>query len=370
VLVFLVDGKRGLRQTWPVALVAGGVFGLAQFVTSNFFAVELTDVVAAVATVGAVLLMLRVWKPKEIVGHSTGDEAGSAGSARTGSAPAAPAAGGSGSAPAVSVPAGSAPAATLVQTVTATERHSGRTILSATAPYLTIIAIFSLAQIPAVKAWLLANGSVVFDWPGLDVVDSEGNAAGSQVFRLDHLRATGSLLFLSGLVTMAIYKIAPREGLKAFGRTVKQLRWTIVTVMAVLALSFVMNLSGQTASMGNALASTGSLFVVLSPALGWLGVALTGSDTSSNSLFGLLQVTAANSAGLNPVLVAAANSSAGVMGKMLSVQNLAVAAAAVGLKDAESTLLRKLIGWSLGLLAFITVLIVLQSTPVLGWMVP
>jgi lactate permease len=149
-----------------------------------------------------------------------------------------------------------------------------------------------------------------------------------------------------------------------------QLRWTIVTVTAVLALSFVMNLSGQASTLGVALASTGGFFALLSPLLGWIGVALTGSDTSSNSLFGQLQVSAANSAGLSPVLMAAANSSAGVLGKMLSLQNLAVAAAAVGLAGAESTLLRKLIGWSLGLLVLMTLLIWLQSTPVLSWMVP
>jgi lactate permease len=131
-----------------------------------------------------------------------------------------------------------------------------------------------------------------------------------------------------------------------------------------------MNLSGQTTSLGLALASAGGFFALLSPVIGWIGVALTGSDTSSNSLFGQLQVAAAEQTGLPPVLMAAANSSAGVMGKMLSLQNLAVASAAVGLEGAESTLFRKLLGWSLALLAVMIVLVLLQSTPVLGWMVP
>jgi lactate permease len=144
----------------------------------------------------------------------------------------------------------------------------------------------------------------------------------------------------------------------------------VVTVTAVLGLSFVMNLSGQTATLGLALASAGGVFAAISPVLGWLGVALTGSDTSSNSLFGQLQVTAAEHTGLPAVLMAAANSSAGVMGKMLSLQNLAVAAAAVGVVGSESALFRRLLGWSLALLAIITLLIVLQSTPILGWMVP
>ena len=149
----------------------------------------------------------------------------------------------------------------------------------------------------------------------------------------------------------------------------KQLRWTIVTVTAVLGLSFVMNLSGQTSTLGTALASAGGFFVVLSPLIGWIGVAITGSDTASNSLFGQLQVTAAAATGLPPVLMAAANSSAGVLGKMLSLQNLAVASAAVGLEGSENQLFRKLVPWSLGLLALITLLIVLQSS-VLLWMVP
>ena len=366
VLVFLVDGKRGMRETWPVALVAGLVFGLTQFVVSNFLAFEVTDVVAAVLTVGAVLLMLRLWQPK----HSPADEQAADGdAARSGRRAPVPApAGGSD---------GAAPAATAlaVEELELTSEHglvhrSPARVLKATAPYLAIIAIFTIAQIPAVKSWLATSGTVGFSWPGLHVLGSDGKPAGNQVFHLDHLKATGTLLFLSGLVTMAIYRIGPREGALAFGRTIKQLRWTIVTVASVLALSFVMNLSGQTSTLGFALASTGAFFVVLSPVIGWIGVALTGSDTSSNSLFGLLQVTAAKSAGLQPVLMAAANSAAGVMGKMLSVQNLAVAAAAVGLKDGEHILLRKVIWWSLGLAAFVTVIIVLQSTPILGWMVP
>jgi lactate permease len=177
-------------------------------------------------------------------------------------------------------------------------------------------------------------------------------------------------LFISGLITMALYKISVRKAFAIYWATLKQLRWTIVTVTAVLGLSFVMNLSGQTNSLGVALASAGGFFVLLSPVIGWIGVALTGSDTSSNSLFGLLQVTAANEVGLPAVLMAAANSSAGVLGKMLSLQNLAVAAAAVGLEGSENTLFRKLLPWSLGMLVFITIIIVLQSTAVLGWMVP
>ena len=138
----------------------------------------------------------------------------------------------------------------------------------------------------------------------------------------------------------------------------------------MLALAYVMNASAQTTSIGLFVAGAGGALVFLSPVLGWLGVAVTGSDTSANALFGSLQVTAAQGAGLPPELLAAANSSGGVLGKMLSPQNLTIAAAAVKLEGQEGVILRKVIGWSLGMLVVLAVLIALQATPVLGWMLP
>ncbi|WP_226760038.1 L-lactate permease [Arthrobacter sp. SO3] len=371
ILVFIVDGKRGLRQTWPVALVSGIVFGLAQFLASNFFVVELTDVVAAILTVAAVLLMLRFWQPAEIIGMNdvAGSDAAdvalvSAGKqTRTGY-------GTSSGLGGVSRGGAAAQAGTPEKTGGAAVRPPNGEVWMAVAPYLIIMAVFSIAQIPVVKSWLTSVGSVTFEWPGLDAVDPDGHPVSAHKFKLDHLKATGTLLLISGMITMALYRLAPRRGIRIYRDTLSQLRWTIVTVTSVLALAFVMNVSGQTNSLGIALASAGGFFAFISPLLGWIGVALTGSDTSSNSLFGQLQVTAAQQTGLSPTLMAASNSSAGVLGKMLSLQNLAVASAAVGLDGAESVLFRKLIGWSLALLAFITILIVLQSTPVLGWMVP
>jgi lactate permease len=377
VLVFIVDGKRGVKQTWPVALVAGAVFGIFQFITSNYFAVELTDVVAAVATVAAVLLMLRFWQPREIIemsgqGSDSGEPGEELSSGPAQSRQASARRYGSEREPASAsvTEAVSAAATTRVMTPANVQRPAAREIWMAVAPYLIIMAIFSVAQIPLVKNWLSVVGSVSFAWPGLDVVDADGKHVAAQKFKFDHLKATGTLLLISGIITMVLYRIPAVSGLRIYWETLKQLRWTIVTVTAVLALSFVMNLSGQTTSLGLALASAGGFFAVLSPVIGWIGVALTGSDTSSNSLFGQLQVAAAEQTGLAPVLMAAANSSAGVMGKMLSLQNLAVASAAVGLEGAESTLFRKLLGWSLALLAIMILLVLLQSTPVLGWMVP
>ncbi|MFF2317582.1 L-lactate permease [Arthrobacter sp. NPDC058097] len=376
-LVFIVDGRRGVKQAWPVALVAGTAFAASQFVTSNYFAVELTDVVAAVVTVAAVLVMLRFWKPKETIGMAGGAESGAEeavpANVRQGALAdrtSTTAVSRTSAAAAASGPAAVGTASDGSTAPTDNTRPEPRHIWMAIAPYLIIITVFSIAQIPAVKSWLNQVGTVTFHWPGLDITDSAGKPVAATKFKLDHLKATGTLLLFSGLITMALYRITAGQGWRIYRETLVQLRWTIVTVTSVLALSFVMNLSGQTTTLGFALASAGGFFAVLSPLIGWIGVALTGSDTSSNSLFGQMQATAAQQTGLSPVLMAASNSSAGVMGKMLSLQNLAVASAAVGLDGSEGTLFRKLIGWSVGLLALITVLILLQSTPVLGWMVP
>jgi lactate permease len=158
--------------------------------------------------------------------------------------------------------------------------------------------------------------------------------------------------------------------LQVYARTYYELRWAIATVMAVLALAYVMNDSGQTGSLGAWLAGAGGVFALLSPIIGWIGVGVTGSDTSSNALFGALQVQTAAKAGLDPVLMAASNSTGGVMGKMISPQNLAIAAAAVGIAGREGDIFRKVIGWSVLLLALTCLIVVLQATPVLSWMVP
>jgi lactate permease len=350
VLVLLVDGVRGVKQTWPVALVAGLVFGLTQFLTSNFITVEITDVVASLASIAAVLVMLRFWKPSNPLplDHSAIADNATTGSGKLANYP----------------------------EITAT---GGRRIWGSIAPYAIIIVVFSISQIPAVKTWLLSIGQVKFPWPGLGSLDANGkpvslilNAAGkpvSTVFTLDHLRATGTMLMLAGVITAIVYKVKAADAVRAYWNTLKHLKLTIVTVLSVLALAYVMNLSGQTTSLGNALAAVGSAFAIMSPVMGWLGVAITGSDTSSNSLFGLLQVTAAQKAGLNPILMASANSSGGVMGKMISPQNLAVAAAAVAMVNKEGDIFRKVVGWSLLLLAYFTIIVLLQAGP-LSWMVP
>ena len=168
---------------------------------------------------------------------------------------------------------------------------------------------------------------------------------------------------------MLVLRVSPSAALRIYGQTLNQLKWATLTVAAVLALAYVMNFSAQTLTLGQWIAGAGGVLAFLSSIIGWLGVAVTGSDTSSNSLFGALQVQAANEAGLNPTLLAAANSSGGVLGKMISPQNLAIGAAAVGLAGQEGELFRKVLGWSLVLLLVMCVLVLLQSTAVLSWMV-
>jgi lactate permease len=367
ILVFIVDGRRGLRQTWMPALVCGFVFAASQFVTSNYISVQLTDIVASLLAAGSLVLLVRVWQPAETLTAERADEEERASATTTASGERAGR-------------RGVATASTVTATggTTGGPGHTGprpspddRTeVFRAYAPYLVIIAIFSLTNIPAVVDFLAKEPwTYLFDWPGLDIVNSAGDPVVTQ-FKLNWLPAAGTLLILAGLISMVILKVSPARALKTYAETYVELRSAIITVMAVLALAYVMNLSGQTASLGAWLAGSGALFAIISPILGWIGVAVTGSDTSSNSLFGALQVQAAAKAGLDPVLMAAANSSGGVLGKMVSPQNLAIAAGAVAMSGREGEIFRKVIGWSLLLLVLMCAIVGLQSTPVLDWMVP
>ena len=345
VLVAIVDGRRGVRQAWPAALVGGVAFGIAQYVTSNFISVPLTDIVASLFAAGCVVLLLRVWQPAESVLVGGGITAPQ------------PVAGGA----VDSTDAG------FQRRVTHPDPPAEE--FRAYAPYLIIIVIFVIAQLGPV-AHVLDSVTKSFNWPGMHLQTPAGKPSTLPVFKFNWLTAAGSLMLIAGLVTIPVLKLSPARAVRAYGATLRQLRWAIITVMAVLAIAFVMNASGQTATLGNWMAGAGKAFAVLSPILGWLGVAVTGSDTSSNSLFGALQVTAANKAHLDATLMAASNSSGGVLGKMISPQNLAIAAAAVGLTGKEGDILRKVLLWSLVFLAGMCLLVLLQSTSLLSWMVP
>jgi len=415
VLVFMVDGRRGVRQTWLAAIVGGVTFAIGQFACANYFIVELTDIVASLVSVVAIVALLRVWQPAEIVavdtlddeemrarissateeahrvegvqagrgrggahgatGRGTGGGGGTSASAASGgTVPGGSGAGdtgrGTGDTAAAGLgatPGDPPPAEGRVSPADRRHSDSGADIARAYAPYAMIILVFAVSQVPFLKD-LLANGVVMFKWPGLDVLNPAGTPVAATTFNFNWLPAGGTLVLISGLLTIPILGISPAKAFKAYVTTYDQLKWAIVTVMAVLGLAYVMNLSGQTITIGQWMAGAGGLFALLSPVLGWLGVAVTGSDTSSNALFGTLQVAAAADAGLDPLLLASANTSGGVLGKMISPQNLAIAAAAVGVAGQEGVLFRKVFGWSIGFLVVMAVLIYLQSTDVLGWM--
>ena len=243
-------------------------------------------------------------------------------------------------------------------------------ILRAYAPYLVIVAVFSIAQLPAVKNGLADSPwTASFQWPGLGVRNPDGDALRSLTFRFDWLPAAGTLMLISGLITMAAIGLAPVRALRVARATLVQLRTAVLVVTAVLALAYVVNQSGQTLTLGLWAAGAGSVFAFLAPVIGWLGVAVTGSDTSSNALFGGVQVAAANDLGISPNLLSAANASGGVLGKMTSAQHLAIAAAAVGSAGQVGALFREVVGVSIVLLLIVCALVYLQSTWVLEWMV-
>ncbi|MFE2443479.1 L-lactate permease [Streptomyces sp. NPDC059426] len=328
-LVALVDGRRGLRETWAPALACGVAFAVAQFTVSNYLSVQLADIAAALA--GAAVL--------------------------------------------VAMPAARRPAEEPVRAAVLTgvrsddlDREDPRPeVLRAYAPYALIVAIFSIAQIGPVKD-LLAKATRTFDWPFLDVGAPDGKPVGANVFSLPLIATGGTLVLLAGVATVAVLGVTARDAAREWTATVHELRHAILTVTSVLALAYVMNLSGQAAGIGHFVAAAGAGLAFLSPVLGWFGVAVSGSDTSANALFGALQVTAAHESGLSPDLLAAANSSGGVLGKMISPQNLTIACAAVGLKGREGDLLRKVLPWSLALLLVMCLIVVAQSSFLLGWM--
>jgi lactate permease len=365
-LVWLVDGVRGLRETWPVALTAGAVFALCQFLASNFIAFEVTDVIASVLTIAVIVGVLRLRKNRTGVGEHAAE------------------------------------AIVLDSSLPATSATGGARVWGAVAPYVIVVVVFGVSQLPAIKTWLSTTLGYVFAWPGLQsglfakgadgkivaqplefcgitTAAQAGSAARTVTsctlgtVNLYSVLATGTLLFLSGVVTALVYRMSVREAVGVFGKTVRTLTFTIITVACVLAIAYVMNGSGMTISLGKALAASGAAFAALSPVLGWLGVAITGSDTSSNALFGGMQVAAAQGVWPNSlahqILMATSNSTGGVMGKMISPQTLAVAAAASGMLNQEGEIFRRVVGWSLVLLAIFAVIVMLQATILIG-MVP
>jgi lactate permease len=346
VLVGMTDGWRGVREAWPAALTAGLVFALLQFAVSNYVNYQLTDIVAALGSAAAVVALVRVWSP------------------RTTREPTAV----KGGRPAIAGGAVADAAFERRKLAESGARLPKRELWLAFAPYIIIVIVLGIVSVSSVNADLekLTNA---FSWPGLHVLNAKGEAPKSEIFKLNWATAAGTWLLISGVLTMIVLRVRPALALRTYLRTLDQLKWAILTVCTVLALAYVMNLSGQTITLGTWAAAAGSFFAFLSPLIGWFGTAVTGSDTSTNSLFGALQVTAAHKAALSPTLLAGANSSGGVLAKMVSPQNLAIGAAAVGLAGREGDIFRHVIGWSILLVLLMAVLVLLQSGA-LSFMVP
>lgn len=340
-LMVVMSGFRGLMGVWPAAAVCGIAFAGTQFLVSNFIGPELTDILAALASIVGLVVLLKLWRPREIqttvandhdAKHLPPDEA------------------------VASIPA-----------------HSSGEIFGAWMPYLLLVAFVLTWGIPVVKPYL---DTVTFPiaWPGLhNVVERvaplvETPSPYPAIFKLDLLAASGTACLMACIFAALFLRIS----LGKFAATAKdvaiQMAKPAFTISAVLALSFLMNYSGSTMTLGLAFAATGSLFPFFSAILGWVGVFLTGSDTAANALFGNLQVVTAKTLNLNPVLMAASNSSGGVMGKMISLQSIAVAVAAAGMATSEeSRLFRFTFRHSIFLASAIGMVVVFYAYVVPAW---
>ena len=344
-LVILMAGFRRAKEVAPAALVSGLSFALIQALSSNFLGPALPDVLAGIGSIVSLLVLLRWWRPKTIWRFP--DESPSADSAPA--------------ATPVLVPSPADPAAP-----PAPRTH----LLWALSPFIALTVIIIIWGLQSVKDWLNATGTLTFQVPGLHnaILDVNGHPI-PHLYKLNYLSAAGTAIMLAALMSLALSGLRPREGLKVFTSTLHQLRYPILTIAAVLAFAYIVNDSGITLTIAGALAASGVLFPFFAPLLGWLGVFITGSDTSANALFGKLQASTATSIGVDPVVTVAANVSGGVVGKMISPQSIAVAAAAGGLVGRESELFRFTVRHSFILLAIICCLVLAQAY-VFKWLIP
>ncbi|MCV4285369.1 lactate permease LctP family transporter [Pseudomonas capsici] len=324
-LMFMMDGVRGVKETWPAALIAGLSFAITQYLTSNFIGPELPDITSALVSIVSLTLFLKVWQPQ----RATDSLVVSGGAAAIAGGP-----GGFGQ-----------------QRSSVKSPYTLGQIIKAWSPFLILTAMVTVWTLKPFKAMFAAGGALQA-WtiniavPYLDQLVIKGTpivakaTAMPAVYKFDLIAASGTAILFSAILAMIVLRISPKIGLTTFKETLIELRWAIVSIGMVLAFAFVMNYSGMSSTLALVLAGTGAAFPFFSPFLGWLGVFLTGSDTSANALFGSLQATTAHQIGVSDVLMVAANSSGGVTGKMISPQSIAVACAATGLVGKESDLFR------------------------------
>ena len=357
-LVWAMAGFRGMVEVWPACLVAGVFFAIPQYLISNHFGPSLVDIGAAIVSIGAMYTLLKFWQPKKVWRFS--DEPAHEATAAT-------------------------PRSVGAQAAFTPHKHSAKEAWLAWSPWIILSVFVFMWGYPDIKNWL--NGlhtsafkagwapNPSFQWPGLHnlvqkvppVVKKPTLEAAT--YSLNVLSATGTSLMLTGIFSGLLLKLSPLELLRTYGHTLYRVRYSLLTIAAMLALGFTTRYSGSDTTMGLAFASTGWLFPFFSPLLGWLGVALTGSDTSSNVLFGNLQVVSAQQIGMNPILAAASNSSGGVMGKMIDAQSIVVASVATNQHGKEGEILRYVFWHSLVLACLVGVVVFLQAYVFTG-MVP
>ena len=352
-LVVVMAGWRRMLEVWPVIVVSGVSFAGAQFLVSNFIGPELADLLAAIVGVVAVVALLAVWSPRE-EWHFPNE-----------------------------------PAAEERESY---ERPSFGATLLAWSPFVIIVVVFLLSQIDdpvPIKSTLRATesainfataapneqGTIAVPWPGLheQVIRQPPAVAEAgpypALYQTNWLTSAGTLILIADIISLVVLRVGPGRALRIYGQTLNQLKWAILTIAAILGLAYLFNYSGLTYTLGLAFAATGVLFPFFASFIGWLGVALTGSDTSSNALFANLQKTTASQLSLSPVLAVGANSSGGVLGKMISPQNLAVGTSSTGLQGKEGDLFRLVLPWSIALTIVMAIIVTLQAY-VLPWMVP
>ncbi|PZX24780.1 glycolate permease (LctP family) [Cupriavidus phytorum] len=355
-LVFMMDGAKGVRETWPAALVCGGSFAVTQYFTSNHIGPELPDITSALVSLVSLAAFLKVWQPRSASQRA----GGSAGNVSGGTVALAGFGGDIGGGFGGAMASRTASPYTLAQT------------LRAWAPFGILTAIVTVWSLQPFKALFAANGPLAgtvlkFKVPGLDqlVIKAAPIVATPKaydaVLKIDLLSAVGTAILLTALISAVLLRMKPRDLLATFGETLVELARPVLSIGLVLAFAFVANYSGMSSTLALLLAGTGAAFPFFSPFLGWLGVFLTGSDTSSNALFCALQNTTAHQIGVSDTLMVAANTTGGVTAKMISPQSIAVACAATGLVGKESELFRFTVKHSLLFAVIIGVMTMVQA---------
>lgn len=346
-LVWAMAGWRGMREVWPACLTAGLSFGVVQFLVSNYHGPWVVDIAGALISILSLIVLLKFWRPRTIWRFADERvEERREDAARRGGA------------------ANNNPQSTIRNPQS---MHTTRAAVIAWMPWIILSVLVFLWGLPQIKAWLNGISMMEFHVPHLDKLIFRAPPVVPQpkaeeaIFVFNWLSATGTSLLLTGIISGFLLGLRPLQLGRLFGKTLWRVRWSLLTIAAMLALGFNTRFGGLDATMGLAFASTGFLFPFFSPLLGWLGVALTGSDTSSNVLFGNLQQITAEQLGLSPVLAAASNSSGGVMGKMIDAQSIVVAGVATGQEGGEGEILRYVFFHSVALAVLVGLLVLAQA---------